>query len=164
MRLWGEVPALRSVRAACAEPFGYRSGQAESKQGSDPTGARSWEACPQADAGLVGAGYSTVFCQGLSRATPAWAKSRVLRVTSWHPCARAVAAMIESKAAMDLPVASARTTMSAQTDAVALSIDQVFHNAKSRMLSWDRPTSSGSPRGAWSRLSSRLGVVPLIRW
>lgn len=41
--------------------------------------------------------------QGLMASTPEWAKSRTFRVTSLHSLARAVAAMIESKAAIGLP-------------------------------------------------------------
>ena len=53
-------------------------------------------------------------CHGLSTSMSAWAKSRTLRVTSLQSHARAVAAMIESKAAMDLPCASACTVICAQ--------------------------------------------------
>ena len=52
-------------------------------------------------------------CHGLSTSMSAWAKSRTLRVTSLQSHARAVAAMIESKTAMDLPCDLGRVGLAA---------------------------------------------------
>lgn len=80
---------------------------------------------------------------------PVLAKSRTLRVTRKQSCALAVAAMIESKAAIDLPCASALTVICAQTRATLVSKESIrfsklVSSAWSHWLSSVRRLDSGS--------------------
>ena len=79
---------------------------------------------------------------------PALAKSRTLRVTNLHSCARAVAAIIESKAVMHLPCVSASTVMCAQTSETFWSnarirFSKLICSCCSHSVSSDRRLDSG---------------------